>query len=63
MSTNETVSFDRWHKNQPDNHNGNEDCVELGGSEEKTYQLWNDWPCGLEARFICEVKIFSNDLF
>ncbi|XP_059842842.1 echinoidin-like [Hypanus sabinus] len=43
-----------WAGHQPDNHQGNEDCVHiLSGSS----PVWNDFPCNTEVGFICAYKL------
>ncbi|KAG7172632.1 C-type lectin domain family 4 member F-like 2 [Homarus americanus] len=41
-----------WNKNQPDNHQGNENCIHLSYSEGK--YGWNDNKCVTNYNFICE---------
>ena len=60
LSTNETISFTNWQKDRPDNHNGNEDCVEFGGSfSVEKEKLWNDLNCDNKEKFICEKKLLK----
>ena len=60
LSTNQTISFTYWQSNQPDNHNGNEDCVEFGGHGNlEMEKLWNDLPCDNKEKFICEKKLIK----
>uniref|UniRef100_A0A3B3IPG7 C-type lectin domain-containing protein n=1 Tax=Oryzias latipes TaxID=8090 RepID=A0A3B3IPG7_ORYLA len=40
-----------WGSGQPDNYDGDEDCVE---THFKSPGLWNDIPCKLSRRLICE---------
>ena len=56
LSTNESVSFTNWHKNQPDNYNNNEHCVEIGSG---TQHLWNDLVCESKHKFVCEKKLIK----
>lgn len=39
----------KWDVGQPDNYNGNEDCVEL-----QTEADWNDLRCDIKRGFLCE---------
>ncbi|OCT90312.1 hypothetical protein XELAEV_18018924mg [Xenopus laevis] len=41
-----------WHKNEPNNYAGIEDCVHM--LEDKT---WNDNSCNVQYKAICEKKI------
>ncbi|XP_064112790.1 hepatic lectin-like [Macrobrachium nipponense] len=43
-----------WHRGQPDNHNGGENCIHYWLIYEKL--LWNDAWCKDRMRHICEMK-------
>ena len=45
------LSVDDWHqdKNQPDNHQGGEHCLEIN-----RVKRWNDLPCDRKLGFICQ---------
>ncbi|XP_072097533.1 C-type lectin BpLec-like [Mobula birostris] len=48
-------TYRSWAKNQPDNHQGTEDCVHIqyfSGSA-----TWNDFPCGSRIGFVCAYKL------
>ncbi|CAC5391770.1 unnamed protein product [Mytilus coruscus] len=53
-STSQTdITFNDWGLHQPSNTNGKEHCVQM----KREYNLkWNDDPCMLGTRFICEKK-------
>ncbi|XP_078264240.1 C-type lectin LmsL-like [Rhinoraja longicauda] len=44
-------SYRHWGGNQPDNHEGNEDCAHTDYDG-----LWNDLPCGVTIGFVCSYK-------
>jgi hypothetical protein len=44
------------YNDEPNNHNGNEDCVEYHGTVGK----WNDIPCQQEKRFACRFDTCSK---
>ncbi|XP_060593243.1 perlucin-like [Ruditapes philippinarum] len=43
--------YKNWARGQPDNHKGNENCVNL---EEDFGTLWNDLSCHIFQNYICE---------
>ncbi|XP_059842840.1 echinoidin-like [Hypanus sabinus] len=43
-----------WAGHQPDNHQGNEDCVHILSGSSRT---WNDLPCGVRIGFVCAFKL------
>uniref|UniRef100_A0A673KXN1 C-type lectin domain family 4 member M-like n=1 Tax=Sinocyclocheilus rhinocerous TaxID=307959 RepID=A0A673KXN1_9TELE len=47
-----------WFKGEPNNSNGNEDCIELNYNREETgwspLNSWNDYPCSEKKKGICE---------
>ena len=46
-----SVAFSNWNTGEPNNSNGNEDCVHIyGGHRNK----WNDKNCAHRLPFICE---------
>ncbi|RUS86136.1 hypothetical protein EGW08_006084 [Elysia chlorotica] len=49
----QTVKYPNWHPGQPNNYNGNEDCMEMRISVNAS----NDWHCTAGAKFVCEVPI------
>jgi len=49
-STSYPLTYTNWHKDNPDNSGGNENCIHLFFSE----LIWNDIPCNLNMCFICE---------
>ncbi|XP_043101205.1 E-selectin-like [Puntigrus tetrazona] len=46
---NECPSFTRWHKKQPDNYGGNQDCVMLHSNG-----YWHDENCNRKCAIICQ---------
>ncbi|XP_065366155.1 C-type lectin 37Da-like [Calliphora vicina] len=52
--TGEPVSYAKWSDNQPDNFEGNEDCVFMW-YENKQYEM-NDFDCYDVANYVCECK-------
>ena len=51
-----SIEYSNWGKNEPNNENGNEECVELLHSTE-----WNDNKCENERSFICETAALSGN--
>ncbi len=49
-ATGEALSFESWEPGQPDDFNGNEDCVEQKAASGDM----NDLPCGATRYFVCE---------
>lgn len=43
-----------WHRGQPDNHHGGENCIHFWLIYDKL--LWNDTKCTERMRYICEMK-------
>ncbi|TRY77121.1 hypothetical protein TCAL_05677 [Tigriopus californicus] len=43
--------FTRWNRKEPNNHNGNEHCVEVRTSS----RVWNDSSCEKKRRVICQL--------
>ena len=50
-STNETISYNNWAPNEPNNVAGNEQCVQVFGYN----GLWNDVPCSNSDPIICQI--------
>ena len=53
------VYFDSsWRPGEPDNYEGDEDCVGSFHGESSTLWAnapgWHDWPCSNPLRFMCE---------
>ena len=48
--------YKNWRGNEPDNHNGNEDCVVIVriSTDPYHYGKWSDISCSLERKYICE---------
>ncbi|XP_077057454.1 uncharacterized protein LOC143710386 isoform X2 [Siphateles boraxobius] len=42
-----------WESNEPNNLNGNEDCIELNPAK-PSLKNWNDIPCSAMRKWICE---------
>ena len=53
VSNGESLAFENWDENEPNNAGGNERCVNFFwyGSVNGT---WNDYPCNVNCQFICE---------
>lgn len=49
-SNGESLVYENWHTDQPDNAGGVESCVEIRGNN----GLWNDALCSLTKSFVCE---------
>ncbi|CAG2209280.1 unnamed protein product [Mytilus edulis] len=52
-STGEPLDYSNWFPGEPNNSNGQEDCLLTGGVY-KTF--WNDSPCSNQIKYICEKK-------
>ncbi|XP_067261363.1 CD209 antigen-like protein E [Chanodichthys erythropterus] len=50
---NSPLNQEFWFKDQPDDYNGNEDCVELIPTQDAGNN-WNDLPCSHKRKGICE---------
>ncbi|XP_030643645.1 C-type lectin domain family 4 member E-like [Chanos chanos] len=48
-----TLTTGYWWPNEPNDHNGNEDCAESAPSEGKL-ENWNDLSCNEKRNYICE---------
>jgi hypothetical protein len=46
------LSYKNWHKNEPNNYGGREDCGALWNG-----MKWNDWFCSSKAYYICEKRV------
>uniref|UniRef100_A0A672YEZ4 C-type lectin domain-containing protein n=1 Tax=Sphaeramia orbicularis TaxID=375764 RepID=A0A672YEZ4_9TELE len=46
------LDYDLWGKEQPNNLQGNEDCVSFGGSSK-----WHDYPCSETFPSVCATRI------
>jgi hypothetical protein len=46
------LAYKNWHKNEPNNYGGREDCGALWNG-----MKWNDWFCSSKAYYICEKRI------
>ena len=48
--------YKNWRGHEPDNHNGNEDCVAIVriSTDPYHYGKWSDISCSLERKYICE---------
>jgi len=46
------LAYKNWHKNEPNNYGGREDCGALWNG-----MKWNDWFCSSKAYYICEKRV------
>lgn len=46
------ITFTNWDSGNPDNYNGNEDCIEM-----RRDGIWNDRRCDHRTLFVCEKDI------
>eukprot|EP01084_Bolivina_argentea_P156100 272035_1 len=53
---NEPVSFTNWLPGEPNNWGGNENCVEIYGTDEQEgfQEMWNDLKCDMMRGIVCE---------
>ena len=51
-SNGDPIRFSKWQTRQPDDHGSNEDCLELF-----RFAGWNDCPCSMERRYVCEINV------
>lgn len=54
ITTGDEIDFENFAPNQPDNHEANENCIELWDDVDF---LWNDRRCDMRSFFICRRKI------
>ena len=66
VTDNEAIAFEHWgsytHAGaQPNDQNGNQDCVQFVSSTNTDWEgpddAWNDQNCSINYRFICEKLI------
>lgn len=60
MNIEEPMKFNEWNSGNPNNSNGDEDCIEL--SKAADYK-WNDNSCDEKKYFVCEEEISKNNYF
>lgn len=48
------VGFTNWGSGEPNNHQGRENCVEMG--IRSNYSYWNDLNCDAVKDWICEIR-------
>ena len=47
--------FYYWKANEPDNYQGNENCIEIISDPGKeSHDRWNDAPCESQGKFVCK---------
>ncbi|XP_073721142.1 collectin-12-like [Misgurnus anguillicaudatus] len=51
---NTTLDKKFWYQGEPNDENGNEDCVEIMSSSQPILNNWNDLPCSETRKCICE---------
>ena len=51
-STNETISYNNWAPNEPNNFGGNEQCVQMFGNVGGS---WNDIACSSNHTIVCQI--------
>ena len=51
-STNETLSYTNWAPNEPNNLTGNEQCVQMFGNVDGS---WNDVECSNRYAIVCQI--------
>lgn len=51
--TGEKTTYSNWAKNEPNNHEGNEDCIEISALRSGQ---WNDYRCDKNLLIICEFQ-------
>ena len=51
-STNETISYINWAPNEPNNLTGNEQCVQMFGNVDGS---WNDVECSNRFAIVCQI--------
>ncbi|XP_052085772.1 perlucin-like protein [Mytilus californianus] len=53
-STGDSLDYSNWFPGEPNNSNGQEDCLLTGGVYNT---FWNDSPCSNQIKYICEKKM------
>jgi hypothetical protein len=53
-STGQDMVYSAWHRNQPDNHKSNQNCLSIWNVNGTI--KWDDAICDSKQRFICEVS-------
>ena len=53
-ATNMAANYTAWGCSQPDNYEGNEDCVVISLYADGTFR-WHDYPCYKQQYAICEL--------
>ena len=50
-----TVDFENWQPGQPDDKDGNEDCVQVPHPNDPTAGRWDDDTCSVDKYFLCKM--------
>lgn len=53
---NTELAFTDWYVNEPNNHEGHEDCVHL--HDKSKGRKWNDLSCSARMAFACKVPTY-----
>jgi hypothetical protein len=61
LSDGEPMTYTYWHKNNPDNYLGIQDCVGIWRDTFNTHVMdMDDWECSALLFYICEIGKFNN---
>lgn len=60
MAHDKRMDFTDWASGEPNNADGDENCVDL--SHENGFK-WNDNSCDVEHRFVCEEDVLQSKTF
>ncbi|KAK3101954.1 hypothetical protein FSP39_007589 [Pinctada imbricata] len=54
------VEYTDFLKGQPNNHAGNEHCLEMYSTGRTGAYTWNDLNCDVQRKFVCEKGVKKN---